>query len=101
MSSIAYAMLKAHEDEALADQIEWHKHVSGITDPQRLKDFEAGFRRGWLKAVSDLKLHTGLRVVEIGADPKPVELAPALPKPIPVVSHSDDLEMPAFLKRSS
>jgi len=42
------------------DALAWHK-ANGITDPQKLADFEAGFLDGWRKCMSTLVLHTKLR----------------------------------------
>lgn len=50
-------ILLAYQDQALADQITWHKANNPKITEQQLRDFEAGFGDGWRQALSAIKLH--------------------------------------------
>lgn len=99
MCSIAYGMLTAHCAEAVADRVAEMKRRAPSVDAEELAAYEAGLLQGWTLAVSELKLHAGLKVIKIGEIDA---LTPSPPAPRPIAVHAigdDDLELPEFLRR--
>jgi hypothetical protein len=50
-------ILLSYQDQALAEQVAWHKANNPQLIEKQLKDFEAGFHDGWRQCVSTINLH--------------------------------------------
>lgn len=51
-------ILLAYQDQAVADQLAWHKanNPGGLSEDQ-IAAFHAGFNDGWRQCLSTMKLH--------------------------------------------
>lgn len=62
MNKLTHSQLLEYKMHIIELSILWAKNVKNITDPTRLKDYEAGLYQGMTELVNMLKLHNYLNL---------------------------------------